>query len=85
MDGANFKVEEAGSYDITVMAYPESKGISEPLAMVITKNETPTAISTIATDVKADNAYYNLMGVKFNGVPSVPGIYIHNGKKVVIK
>lgn len=82
VDGANFKVEEGGSYDITVKQ-ASSKGLQEPLAMVITK--TPTAISTIATDVKANNAYYNLMGVKFNGMPAVPGIYIHNGKKVVIK
>lgn len=83
VDGSNFQVQEGGSYDITVKAYPEDKGISEPLAMVITK--TPTAISTVGVDAKADNAYYNLMGVKFNGMPSVPGIYIHNGHKVVIK
>lgn len=81
-DGNNFQVEEAGSYDITVKA-AQSKGLQEPLVMVITK--TPTAISTIGTDVKADNAYYNLMGVKFNGVPTAAGIYIHNGRKVVIK
>jgi hypothetical protein len=84
VDGSNFQVEEAGKYDITVKQ-GSSKGLQEPLVMVITKNTTPTAISTVGADAKADNAYYNLMGVKFNGMPSVPGIYIHNGKKVVIK
>ena len=82
VDGSNFQVEEGGSYDITVKQ-ASSKGLQEPLTMVISK--TPTAISTIANDTKTDNAYYNLMGVKFNGMPSVPGIYIHNGRKVVIK
>lgn len=82
VDGSNFQVEEGGSYDITVKQ-ASSKGLQEPLTMVISK--TPTTISTIANDTKTDNAYYNLMGVKFNGMPSVPGIYIHNGRKVVIK
>ena len=47
--------------------------------------EDPSAISTVGVDAKADNAYYNLLGVKFNSMPTAPGIYIHNGKKVVIK
>jgi hypothetical protein len=46
---------------------------------------TPTAITTIASDMRNDNVWYNLQGVKLNGVPTVPGIYIHNGRKVVIK
>ena len=32
-----------------------------------------------------DNVYYNLNGQKLNGVPSKGGIYIVNGKKVIIK
>jgi len=83
VDGNNFQVQEGGSYDIKVVAANSAKGLQEPLVMVITK--TPTAISTVGTDAKADNAYYNLMGVKFNGQPTTPGIYIHNGHKVVIK
>ncbi len=83
VDGSNFQVQEGGSYDIKVKTATPAKGLQEPLVMVITKNS--TAISTVGTDAKADNAYYNLMGVKFNGMPSAPGIYIHNGRKVVIK
>ncbi len=83
VNGNNFQVVEGGSYDIKVKTATPAKGLQEPLVMIITK--TPTAISTIGTDVKADNAYYNLMGVKFNGVPTAAGIYIHNGRKVVIK
>ncbi len=45
-----------------------------------------TAITEVAANpAAADHAYYNLMGVKFNSLPTTPGIYIHNGKKVVIK
>ena len=35
-------------------------------------------------EIKSD-AYYTLQGVKISGRPTQQGIYIHNGKKVVIK
>ena len=84
IDGSNFKVEEGGEYTITVKAYPEDKGISEPLAMVITKNA-PQGIDGIYSDMKNDNAWYGVNGVRYERKPVAPGIYIHNGKKVVIK
>ena len=79
--GANFRVEEAGTYNIQLAVLRDFNGA---VFMIVTK-EDPSAISTIGVDTKADNAYYNLMGVKYNSMPTVPGIYIHNGKKVVIK
>ena len=81
VDGANFKVEEAGNFTFTIKE--AAKAVSEPLIMTVTKND-PEAIETITT-IKQDNNWYNLQGVKFNGIPSVPGVYINNGKKVVIK
>ena len=48
----------------------------------------PTAITTVNSDpvTNGDNAYYNMMGQRFTNGNSLPaGIYIHNGKKVVIK
>ena len=84
VDGSNFRVEDVGNYTITVMAHSEDgKGVQEPLVMFVHKEA--TGISTVGVDVKADNAYYYLLGVKFNTVPTIPGIYIHNGKKVVIR
>ncbi|MBP5687142.1 MAG: SusF/SusE family outer membrane protein [Muribaculaceae bacterium] len=80
IDGANFRVEEAGSYDITVKE--AGRAINEPLVMVVAK--TPTAITTINSD-KVDNAWYNMSGIRFETMPAAPGIYIHNGKKVIIK
>ena len=79
--GANFRVEEAGTYNIKLDVLREFGGA---VLMTVTK-EDPNAISTVGVDTKVDNAYYNLMGVKYNSKPTVPGIYIHNGKKVIIK
>lgn len=79
--GANFRVEEAGTYNIQLAVLRDFNGA---VFMIVTK-EDPSAISTVGVDTKADNAYYNLMGVKYNSMPTVPGIYIHNGKKVVVK
>ena len=80
-NGANFRVEEAGTYNIKLDVLRDFGGA---VLMTVTKAE-PNAISTVGVDTKADNAYYNLQGVRFNSMPSVPGIYIHNGKKVVVR
>jgi len=81
IDGANFRIQEKGIYTISVMEAP--RGITAPLVMVVHKDA--TAISTIGTDSKVDNNWYNLQGQKLNGKPSAAGIYINNGRKVVIK
>ncbi|MBR1447545.1 MAG: hypothetical protein IJ588_02210 [Prevotella sp.] len=48
---------------------------------------TVTAINAVATDAPAVSAegWYNLNGVKMQGVPTEKGVYIQNGKKVIIK
>lgn len=47
------------------------------------KDVTPTGINTINA-VSADNSFYTLQGVKVNG-KAAKGLYIKNGKKVVVK
>ena len=47
------------------------------------RGETPNAIHTVAA-AKADNGWYNLMGQKVDA-PAKSGVYIRNGKKVLIK
>ena len=79
VDGSNFRIAEAGTYNFELV----QEGKAAPM-LKVTKEE-GTGISTVGVDAKADNAYYNLLGVKFNGMPTTPGIYIHNGKKVIIK
>ena len=78
VDGANFKIEEAGKYDVQLVY-----NRADVPSIMVSKNQ--SAINTVGVDAKADNAYYNLLGVKFNNMPTTPGIYIHNGKKVIIK
>ena len=49
---------------------------------------TVTGIEGIKADVKQsrDNKYYyTLSGQQLNGKPSQCGVYIHNGKKIVVK
>ena len=83
IDGSNFKVEEGNKYVIEIGEKPATpaQALNAPLYMKIDKI---TGIETISTS-KVDNNWYNLQGVKFNGMPTVPGIYINNGKKVIIK
>ena len=78
--GANFRVEEAGTYNIKLSVLREFNGA---VYMTVTK-ENPSAISTIAADNQS-NEWYNLNGQKLNGKPVAPGIYINGNKKVVIK
>ncbi|MBQ0115948.1 MAG: hypothetical protein KBT10_08775 [Bacteroidales bacterium] len=47
--------------------------------------ETPSAVTDVTVTKPADNRYYNLMGQPVAHPENAPGIYIHNGKKVVVK
>ena len=48
-----------------------------------------TAIKTLNADqingLGTNEGWYNLNGVKLQGAPTQKGIYINNGKKVIIK
>ena len=44
-----------------------------------------SAIASINAENVASTIWYNLAGQKLNGKPSVPGIYINGGKKVLVK
>lgn len=44
-----------------------------------------SGVEGVNADKKADNVWYNLLGVRLNGKPSQAGIYINGGKKVVVK
>ena len=79
IDGANFRIWKAGKYTISVM---EPRGLNEPLVMVVSK--VITGIDNIAVDSQS-NEWYNLNGQKLNGKPTVPGIYINGGKKVIVR
>lgn len=52
--------------------------------IAITEDPT-TDITHVQRDRVADNHYYTLDGCRLNGVPTQRGIYIVNGRKVIIK
>ena len=51
---------------------------------IYTNNET-TGISSIRDEQFANNSWYTIGGVKLNGRPTAKGVYIIDGKKVIIK
>lgn len=56
-----------------------------PVTRIDYSYPTSTGIQEIEAAKAGDNAYYNLMGQKFNGENLPAGIYIHNGQKVMVK
>ena len=85
VDGSNFRIEEAGTYVVTVKEAPANgpRGLAAPIVMTVTKKN-PDAIDNINVDSKS-NEWYNLNGQKLNGKPVTPGIYINGNKKVIVK
>lgn len=82
VDGSNFRMEEGGTYKLEILERTLQKAETF-YTLRITKDQ-PQAIETVETSTQ-DNTWYNLQGVKFNGQPSAPGIYINGGKKVIIR
>ena len=74
-------VDESGTLTVAVF-----DGEGEMLAQVEGEYtiDTVTGIEDIVTNT-VDNVWYNMTGMKLNGKPNAPGIYINNGKKVVVK
>ena len=56
-----------------------------PVTLINYSYSEAVGVEEIEAAQVSDNTYYNLMGQKFNGNNLPAGIYIHNGKKVVIR
>ena len=48
------------------------------------KQEWFNGVETISAGT-VDNVWYNMAGIKLNGKPTAPGIYINGGRKVVVR
>ena len=55
------------------------------LDMVFANEETGITTTNCTNNTNSDDAWYSLDGRKLNGKPTKPGLYINNGRKVVIK
>ena len=77
LNGEELKPADDGHY-----TFKASENISE---FIVTADLT-TGISPVTTQpTLLDDTYYDLNGRKLSGKPALKGIYIFNGKKVVIK
>lgn len=70
--------------DVTVDQTGKTRAVgSTPGAYAKT---TPSGIQGVeAVEEAGDGAYYTLQGVKLGAHPTATGIYIHNGKKIIIR
>ena len=81
---------QEGVYLTPLAAYLETTAAAAARGINITVQEadgTTTAISSINADgtaVEADG-WYSVNGVKVQGAPTQKGVYIRNGKKIVVK
>ena len=95
-DKANGATVLEGTYTLRTGESPLMKGIYErnnrngydPGAIlidnvIITKEDNASAIEVIRKPETAPAIFYDLTGRRLNGVPTRPGIYISNGKKVL--
>lgn len=72
-----------GGKDATIAAFHAYLNVTDPAAVAF-DGSTVTAINGIAADKVADTAVYDLSGRRVNGKLN-KGLYIMNGKKVVVK
>ena len=92
MSGGTFYDLKAGASTTLkpLRAYLDLSGSTSaaPIIYIEEPDGYTTAINTVtgATSVlKAEGSWYTINGVKLQGMPTQKGIYIKNGKKVVIK
>ena len=83
-------VNSANKTNIGIMrAYLKDNSVAGVRAITIQEpngTESTTAIGDFSVETKVVNeGWYNLNGVKVQGVPTEKGIYIRNGKKIVVK
>ena len=78
IDNAILVIEKAGTYDVTFTFNQVTKEVSATAVRTDTDG-----ISQIAGDVKAKNVIFNLQGHRVSTPKQ--GVYIINGKKVVVK
>ncbi len=74
-------------YDVPVTSKGRDITIVRNSSNIVYWELPPSAISDVRTELTTtDDAYYNMMGQRFNAGSTLPaGIYIHKGKKIIVK
>lgn len=61
---------------------PQAKALLE----IVFEDSNTTGINNVSTEEKKDtNKWFTLQGVSLSEEPTQPGIYIHNGKKIIVR
>ena len=81
--GNTWNVEEQTEENIEEVIYHQVDDPSKGLVIFMPAKAPHTAVNEIEAAQQADGLYYNLMGIPTSEPTS--GIYIHNGKKILVK
>ena len=78
-----------GDYYIAFYWRNDNSAGNQPPAAIdnvsVGKNPESVAIDAVASDECTDDAWYTLAGVKLQGKPTVKGVYLYQGKAVLVK
>ena len=56
-----------------------------PVMAKFSISQTPTAIRSITTTASGDKGWYDLSGRRLEARPATKGVYVHQGKKIVVR
>ncbi|MDE6379894.1 MAG: hypothetical protein K2L11_05425 [Muribaculaceae bacterium] len=73
--------EETGLYDVAYALYRVDTAITK---ITVYKQAGGDAVEAVEATVAGDNYYYSIDGIRV-AEPTRPGLYIHNGKKIIVK
>ncbi len=82
--GNTWNVEEQDEESIEEVIYHQADDPSKGLVIFMPAKDPDTGVEEINAAQPTDGLYYNLMGIP-SEAPTVPGIYIHEGKKILVK
>ena len=83
--GNTWNVAEQTEEAIEEVIYHQVDDPSKGLVIFMPPHQdNPTSVDEIGVAQQADGLYYNLLGQP-SETPAAPGIYIHNGKKILVK
>ncbi len=82
--GNTWNVAEQTEELIEDVIYHQADDPSKGLVIFMPAHSSNTAVEEVEVSETANGLYYNLMGIP-SKVPASNGIYIHNGKKILVK
>lgn len=80
-----FVMVSSGTLPAGIAFLPESSAINAPRLFIYTTETTGIDASLVNSEEVNNEGWYDLEGRKLSGKPDKKGLYIHNGRKVVIK